>query len=212
VKIAISQKLLFRENRYFAKIAISRSFFRERLTWLRFTPNFVGLTPAPRGRSPLICEKIEQHLWKFKLFKYFYIAISRNCYFSIFQKIDRFSPNFVGLTPAPRVRSSPICEKIHEHFIIVNCPVYYLLKCQFFSVLFWYLMLLGFFLQIRDDLPLGAGVNPTKFGVNRSQISFSLKSSKYREITIFTIKIIWFFCKLGTITPWGRWPILQNLG
>jgi hypothetical protein len=32
------------------------------------------------------------------------------------------------------------------------------------------------FLQIRDDLPQGIGFNPTKFGVNRRQLSFLRKS------------------------------------
>jgi hypothetical protein len=44
-----------------AKIVFSRYFndFSEKLKSLRFTPNFVGLAPAPRGRSSPICEKIQ---------------------------------------------------------------------------------------------------------------------------------------------------------
>jgi hypothetical protein len=64
------------------------------------------------------------------------------------------------------------------------------------------------FSQIGDDLPLGAGVNPIKFQVNRSNFSFSRKSSKYREKTIFAIKVLRFFRKLRAITPRGRGPIL----
>jgi hypothetical protein len=93
------------------KIAILQSIFRERekLEQSRFSPNFVGLAPAPRGRLPLICKKIEQYLWKFKLFKVFSvnryftkIAILQNCYFANIEGEGRFSPNFVGLTPVPR--------------------------------------------------------------------------------------------------------------
>jgi hypothetical protein len=75
-----------------------------------------------------------------------------------------------------------------------------------FSELFTYisyLILHGFFLQIRDNLPLGVGVNPTKFGVNWQQFCFSRKLLNYHEITIFVTKVIRFFCKLGTITPRG---------
>jgi hypothetical protein len=44
-----------------AKIVFSRNFndFREKQKPHRFSPNFVGLTPAPRGRSSPICEKIQ---------------------------------------------------------------------------------------------------------------------------------------------------------
>jgi retron-type reverse transcriptase len=44
-----------------AKIIISGQFsnFREKLLWRLFSPNFVGLTPAPRGRLSPICEKIQ---------------------------------------------------------------------------------------------------------------------------------------------------------
>jgi hypothetical protein len=60
------------------------------------------------------------------------IAILQNRYFANIEIVDRFSPNFVGLAPAPRGKSPKSCEKIHEHFIIVNRQVYFLLKCQFF--------------------------------------------------------------------------------
>jgi hypothetical protein len=170
-KIAISRKSLFRENRHFAKIVISRkSLFQENryletLTWLdffanrgrstprgrsqsykvsgklasleffaksqnndrekthfakqrQFSPKFVGLAPAPRGRSPLICKKIEQYLWKFKIIQFFsvnryfaQIAILKNCYFINKEGVGRFTPNFVRLNPAPRGLLPIICEK-----------------------------------------------------------------------------------------------------
>jgi hypothetical protein len=44
---------------------LQKSLIRKKLNWRQFTPNFLGLTPAPMGRSFPICKKIEQHLWKF---------------------------------------------------------------------------------------------------------------------------------------------------
>jgi hypothetical protein len=79
-----------------------------------------------------------------------------------------------------------------------------MLKSQFFSKLFLISYLAWIFLQIRDDLPLGVGVNPTKFGVNRHHFSFLQKLLNSREITIFATKAVQFFAN------WGRLP-LQSL-
>jgi hypothetical protein len=55
---------------------------------------------------------------------------------------------------------------------------------------FWISYLTWIFSQIGDDLPVGAGVNPIKFQVNRSNFSLSRKWSKFRKMTIFAIKVV----------------------
>jgi hypothetical protein len=58
------------------------------------------------------------------------------------------------------------------------------------------------FSQIRDNLPLGVGVNPKKFGVNRSHFSFLQKSLNYCKI--FTTKLVRFFLQIGDDRPLGK--------
>jgi hypothetical protein len=153
---------------------------REKLICLRFTPNFVGLTPAPRGRLPQICKRIEQHLGRLK-FKLFFVKLSfcKIVIFFILQKIDQFSPKFVGLTPAPRGRSSPICEKNPWTFYYCQSSGIFSVKMSIFLSVILIFCVTWIFLQIGSNLPLRARVNPTKFGLNRSYFSFSRKSSKY---------------------------------
>jgi hypothetical protein len=51
----------------------------------------------------------------------------QNRYFANIEGVGQFTPNFVGLAPAPRGSLPPICKKIYELFINVNCWVYVLL-------------------------------------------------------------------------------------
>jgi hypothetical protein len=74
-----------------------------------------------------------------------HFTILQNHYFANIEGVGRFTPNLEGLTPALRGSLPPICKKIYELFITINFRVNFLLKFQLFSVLFRYLILLGFF-------------------------------------------------------------------
>jgi hypothetical protein len=94
------------------------------------------------------------------------IAISQslfreNCYFTIAKKLQqcRFTWSFVGLAPALRGRSSPICKKIQELFIIVNCQAYIRLKCLLFEELFTSEMFMDFFANWGQSTPRGRGLS-----------------------------------------------------
>jgi hypothetical protein len=59
------------------------------------------------------------------------------------------------------------------------------------------------FLQIRDNLPIGLGVNATKFEVNWRGLTILQKLLNYREITIFATKVVQFFLQIWDNRPLG---------
>jgi hypothetical protein len=161
------------------------------------------------AKSPPICEKIEQHLWKFKkVLCGIIFCNNRHFVISLFRdltKIGQLTPNFVGFAPAPRGWLPIICKNIHQLFITVNCRVFFMLKK---SIVLWiiYLHILSylawiFFANKGQFTPRGMGQS-YKVWCKSATVLFFTKIAKLSQNNDFCDQSDQiFFCN------WGRSPL-----